>query len=58
MKYSVRAGVLLSALFFLNACATWSGVKHDSAVAWEGTKSVSKDVWSGGKKVVHDVTDQ
>lgn len=50
MKYIMRTGIVLCTLFFLSACATWTGVKHDSAVAWEDTKSVSKDVWSGGKK--------
>ncbi|DAB41010.1 MAG TPA: entericidin EcnAB [Sulfurovum sp. UBA12169] len=31
--------------FFMNGCATWSGIKYDSSKAWKSTK-----------KAVHDVT--
>lgn len=48
--------VLFFAIFLLNGCATWQGVKKDSSDAWDTTKKTTKDAYKSTKKAIHDAT--
>lgn len=48
---------LLFASLLLSGCATWKGVKQDSADAWEATKDTSSKVYKSTKEAIHKATE-
>lgn len=53
MKYLI---LTLSCVIFFSGCATWKGVKQDSADAWDVTKETSVKAYESTKKAINEAT--
>jgi hypothetical protein len=53
MKYLI---LTLASFIFFSGCATWKGVKQDSAEAWEATKDTSVKAYESTKKAINEAT--
>ena len=47
-KILILSSLMIFGLFS-SGCATWDGVKKDSADVWDKTKEVSKEAWENRK---------